>query len=1121
MIKFLLLVGLCITLISSAFSQKTISGVVRDAADGSPLPGVNVTVMEKAGAGTMTGVDGRFTLKLPVEGKTLVFSFVGYTPQEVLVGKESVFQIALRVSAQKIEEVVVTALGVKKEVKTLGYAFTDVAGSEIAQANAVAPLSVLQGKVAGVQVDIVGSSVTAAPRINIRGNSTFSGNNQPIIVLDGIILQNDVASGSQNWGNWLKNLNPSDIESMSVLRGTAATALYGAQALNGVILVTTKSGKVGAGMSVEMSNNSSWAILSPPFDYQNEYGAGVFAGINNNLSNKWFTTQEFRKTTAGKDQLAPTSISWGPKMKGQKVIDYVGDEVPYVPYRNNWKDMLEQSYTSTTNVAISNSTERLTYRASFTYQGSKGIMRKNNFEKYNVDFNTSFKINDYMRIKAHVIYIPTRQTNPAYLNGDGTYSVGRAFFGWNGLTRSYNMKKFDNPKYYLSKVYNAWPQPPRDPSDLGYNVPLASKLFYYNNWKDEVSKENNFLGNFSMDIDVAKWFTFTVGANGSAFFNKFANNTWFDGGDQSNRMTRTMSESYFTEIFAKANFHKDFLNKDLNVSLSLMAQRQDWRSENLSGFARIQTMPGFWFWDNFPDVGDQKFVSGGINDSKRINSATGYLDISYKDQLFFSLTGRNDWMSVLVYSDGHGTPSLFYPSASVSWLADKTFKLPEWVSFAKIRGSYGETGGASVGSYGVNSYFSARKFSYLDKPGIGFQNSSLPNQNLKPYRMRELEFGVDFRFFNSRIGLDVAWYRRNTTNQIMWLPVASESGVSSMMVNAGKLRNTGVEITLNATPVKTRDFSWDIHALYTWQRSKVVNLYPEITRMDLSSGTTVYSGAAARAYEGSSYGAITSTNMPKVYLNPENPSDPNNGKFIADWDDDGGTITYVGSGTEQYMGDINPKFIGSLGNTLTYKNLSLDFQFYFKIGGQIASSTYTTGILGSGNGKSSLAYRDKEHGGIVFTTKAPAQAGGTFEDGYIPQNIIFNKDVSAYGNSIAGMTYEEALNAGLTYPSHISSYYWGNYAGGGVAGNQILENSYITLKYITLSYALPQKWAAKMKLNKLSLSAYARDVAVLYNTLPDRMNPYILNSNESAAFTDGEGLMPFISTVGFSVNLGF
>lgn len=1117
-------VGLTVLFILLGFSngiyaQKAITGVVKDAANGGTLPGVNVTVKEKAGVGTVTDIDGKFSLKLPEGAKTLVFSFIGYTSQDVAIAGKTSIEVQLQADSRKLDEVVVTALGVKREVKSLGYAFTDVKGDKLAQANTVSPLNALQGKVAGVQIDNVGSSVAAAPRVVVRGNNTFDANNQPIVVLDGIVLQNEVSTGSQNWGNALKNLNPSDIESMSVLRGAAATALYGSQALNGVILVTTKSGKSAKGIGVEVSHNTSYSIYQQPYDYQNEFGSGNYAGANTQLSNKYFTTQEFPKVN-GKDKIYKSSLNWGPRMLGQKVVDYVGDEVSFIAQKNNWKDLLANSYTTSTNIALASSNDRLTYRTSFTYQNSQGMFKRNGFEKYNIDLNTSYKFNDYVKVKAHVVYIPNKQTNPAYLSVDGTYSLARTFFGWNGLTRNYDVLKFNNPKYYLSQANPDRPMPPQVPTDLGYNVPIISKLFYYNNWQDESQRENNFLGNFSMDIDPFKWLTITVGANGNATFTKYARFRWYDYGDKSTRMSKYMTESFFKDYFAKIAYHNDFLNNDLTVNASVQFQRQQWEAERLGGEAKIHTIPGYWFWDNFPDVGENNRIQGSVFNTRKVNSVASFLDVSYKDQLFLSLTARNDWSSTLVYSDGHGNPSFFYPSASLSWLVNRTFTLPEWVTFAKIRGSYGETGGAPS-PYVINGGYTASIYSYLNNPGMAFSSKSLPNLDLKPYKMRELEFGFNTRFFQNRLGLDFAWYRRGTVNQILDLPIASESGVLAIQVNAGEIRNTGIELTLDATPIRTNDFSWDINANYTWQKSKVVDLYDGITRKDLANGYTTYSGAAARAYKGGTFGLISASNMPKVYINPENPNDPNNGKFIADWNEDTGTINYTNSGEEQLAGNINPKFIANLGNTLNYKNLSLDFQFYFKIGGHIASSTYTTGILASGNGKSSLAYRDKEHGGIVFTTKDGSQGNATFEDGYIPSNVIFNQGVTVNGKNVGGMSYDDAVKAGIAYPSHISSYYCDNYYGQGIAGNNVLENSYITLKNISLSYSLPQKLVAKANLTKLSLSVYARDLAVLYNTLPDHMNPYVLNSNESGAFTDGEGVLPFITTVGFSVNFGF
>jgi len=302
---------------------------------------------------------------------------------------------------------------------------------------------------------------------------------------------------------------------------------------------------------------------------------------------------------------------------------------------------------------------------------------------------------------------------------------------------------------------------------------------------------------------------------------------------------------------------------------------------------------------------------------------------------------------------------------------------------------------------------------------------------------------------------------------------------------------------------------------------RVVELYGDIKRNDLSVGRNVYTGANAYAYVGGNYGTIMAQSTPRTYLNPDDPNDPNNGKYVANWDNGYGTIGYTNSGVEFNAGDITPDFIANLDNTFTWKGLSLNCQLYFKIGGDVALSSYGTGMLYAGTGESSLAYRDKSKGGLVFTTPDNIQGGGTFEDGYIPSNVIFDKGQTAYENNVGGMSYEEAVKQGKAYPSHISSYYYYNHAGGSYAGGDIFENSYIMLKNVSISYNLPQSLVSKVKLQKASVSVYGRDLAVLYNTLPDNANPQFLYSNNSAAFTDGEGIGPWAGTVGVSLNIGF
>ncbi len=1096
-----------------------VTGKVTDI-NGEPLPGVNVYDKANPQNGVITGIDGTYSIEVDNVNSVLVFSYIGFEEQEVVAGGSREINITLIEETTGLDEVVVTALGVTRQEKSLGYAFTKVDGEELAKANAVNPIASLQGKSAGVQIDNIGSSVVSAPRISIRGNSTFSGNNQPLLVVDGVIVDGGTESGSTDWGNGFKTINSMDIESMNVLRGAAATALYGSQALNGVVLITTKSGKgvKREGLNVEVNSNTSWGILRQPFDFQNEYGAGNYASANSALSNKYFTTQEFQKNSDNQNILANSQMNWGPKMEGQTIVDYVGDEVTYSPHPDNWKALYDQSYTTTNSIALSKSSEDLTYRFAYTNQYSKGYYARNSFGKNTFNLNVSYKLNDYITANVNTAYMHSKHKNPTYQHGDGTYAASR-LLGWWGLTRSFDIEKFAQPEYYISSVYDEWPQPARDPSDPGYNIPKIKQLYYYYHWKDQWEDEDNLRATASIDVEPIEDLVFSVGARTNLSYRYRETHQWYDYGDGSTRLMKDLYQDSYVSYFAKGSYNRLFLDGDLNINLFALAESQEWFNNSVKGFATKHTVPGYWFFGNFPD-GTTKRPSGDFSNTRKLNSLSGIAEISYKNQFFLTLTARNDWSSTLVYADGHGDPSFFYPSTSFSWLVNETFDLPDIFNFAKLRFSYGEVGGAPS-PYVINPGYKVAQLDQMDASYLSFNSNTLPNLNLKPYRSKEFEFGINTSMFRNRVGLDVAVYKRNTYNQIIDLPVSSTSGVSNIQVNAGNIQDLGLELTVDVTPVVTSDFRWDISANYFTHANTIESLYDDIKRNKLSVGRNVYTGASAYAYVGGDYGVILAEYTPRTYINPANPNDPNNGKYVASWSDGGGTISYTNSGTQFKAGQITPDFIGSLKNTFTWKGLSLDCELYFKIGGDVALSSYGTGMLYAGTGKSSLAYRDEAHGGTVFTTPDGIQGGGTFEDGYIASNVIFDKGQTAYDSNISGMDYATAVKNGLVYPSHISTYYAYNHAGGGAAGADIFENSYIMLKNLAISYTIPAKMVSKLRLQNAVVSVYGRDLALLYNTLPDNANPQFLYSSESGAFTDGDGIGPWSSTVGVSLNIGF
>ncbi len=1104
-----------------AFQQQTlkVTGKVIDI-NGEPLPGVNVYEKTNPQHGVITGIDGTYSIEVDDADDVLVFSYIGFDDQEVVAGGSRVINITLIEETTGLDEVVVTALGVTRQEKSLGYAFTKVDGEELAKVNAVNPVASLQGKSAGIQIDNIGASVVSSPRISIRGNSTFNGNNQPLLVVDGVIIEGGTESGRTDWGNGFKTINSMDVESMNVLRGAAATALYGSQALNGVVLITTKSGKglKRKGLNVEVNSNTSWGILRPPFEFQNEYGAGDYAGANSTLSNKYYTTQEFQKNSDNQNILANSQMNWGPRMEGQSVIDYVGDEVSYSPHPDNWKSLYEQSYTTTNSVALAKSTDDLTFRFAYTNQYSKGYFARNTFGKNTFNLNMSYKLNDYITANVNTAYMHSKHKNPTYQHGDGTYAASR-LLGWWGLTRSFDIEKFAKPEYYISSVYNEWPQPARDPADPGYGIPKIQQLYYYYHWKDQWEDEDNLRATASIDVTPVKDLVFSLGARTNISYRYRETHQWYDYGDGSTRLMKNKYQDNYVSYFTKVNYSKGFLNNDLNVNVLAMAESQEWFNNAVTGFATNHTVPGYWFFGNFPN-GTTKRPGGDFSNTRKLNSLSGIAEISYKDQFFLTLTARNDWSSTLVYADGHGDPSFFYPSASLSWLVNETFELPDVFNFAKVRMSYGEVGGAPD-PYVINPGYGVAQLDHMDASYLYFNSNTLPNLNLKPYRTKEYEFGINTSMFNNRFGVDMAVYKRNTYNQIINLPVSNTSGVSSIQINAGNIQDLGFELTVDVTPVVTSDFRWDISANYFTHANTIESLYGDIKRNNLSVGRNVYTGASAYAYVGGDYGVILAEYTPRTYINPANPDDPNNGKYVANWDDGGGTISYTSSGTQFKAGQITPDFIANLKNAFTWKGLSFDCELYFKIGGDVALSSYGTGMLYAGTGQSSLAYRDEAHGGMVFTTPADIQGGGTFEDGYIAPNVVFDNGQSAYGQSIGGMDYATAVENGLVYPSHISTYYAYNHAGGGYAGADIFENSYIMLKNVSISYAIPAKLVSKLRLQKASVSVYGRDLALLYNSLPDNANPQFLYSSDSGSFTDGDGIGPWASTVGVSLNIGF
>lgn len=1104
------------------YAQNSISGIVRDASNNTSLPGVNVSVKEKTGAGTITDIDGNFKLKLPEGAKTLIFSFVGYTSQEVPIANKTVFEIRLQSDAKTLDEVVVTALGIKRQSKALGYSVTELKGDDL-KTNNINPVASLQGKVAGVEIANSDGGMFGSAKIQIRGASTLKGNNQPIFVVDGVILDNDASnSGDADWnpdskdfGNELKNLNPDDFESVSVLKGASATALYGSRGLNGVVVITTKSGKARKGLGISLTQTFGIDHVYAAPDMQNEYGNGNYFGnvsygqINPSTGGyyKYDNANQFYLNANGDPSLrAATNYGssnrhFGPsfdKYSNTLIEDYDGTMVPYAPVKNNYTDAYRLGYNTNTNLTITGGNEKTLFYNSLSYKKATGTLPRNSFERFSLLTKASHKITNKVLLEASFSFANSLPKNPQPNLGD--------YFSQGIFGRLYNTKKYMND---YKGLHGGLPSTDYgDPN--GYN-PGTDVWFAINEYSN-VQKETNVRPTLSLDVDLLNWLKFKAEGSYNYYYvrgegKELGTGYQNDGG--------SYSLSQYTKEQANANMNL-IVNKnfgDWNVGGFLRGEFFDTKSQKMEeSTAGGLITPGQYFLAN----GKQGISSsGGIGETKRVMSVAFMVSTSWKKQIYVDVTGRNDWSSALVYADQTGNYSYYYPSVNGSWIISESFKLPEWVSFAKIRASWAQVGNDTDPykinqGYTNNTWVNGNGFFYgLTVPNIGLQ------PNIKPERKNAWEVGVDWRFFKSRLCLDATYYKENTKNQIMEVSVPYVSGVDKMLINAGNIQNRGVEIALNTIPIKTKDWEWSLDFTYTRNVSKIISLHKYVADYILLDGAPNYGnyrvGSVAKA--GGSYGVLMSDIAPKKDAQ---------GRNVFVWRDDFRVAYPARSGVVQEVGKLTPDFLGSLSTGLRWKALSLKISLDARFGGYIASygSRYATAY---GISESSLKWRDPAHGGMTFTS---IWDGKTYTDGMIPDGVFDGGQIikmpDGTTKNVGGLTYKEAYEKGYVDPVHASAYqYWSNaWATGTLNDNWYKKVSYIALRDITVNYNMPSSIFSKIGAKNLSLAFSARNIGYLYNTMPNNENPESVRGTRSTQFRV-RNFSPYTANYTLTISVGF
>ena len=1109
----------------TAISQQDgkVTGTVED--DFGPVAGASVVVKGTTN-GNITDMDGNFTLEGVKNGDVIQISFIGYTTQEIKYTGQASLSVKLSEDTQKLDEVVVTALGMKRSEKSLGYAMKEMKGDEL-NANLINPVAALQGKVAGVEISGSDGGMFGSTKILIRGVSTLGKNNQPIYVVDGVIMDNSIKEGNPDWdgnsndyGNELKNLNPDDFESVSVLKGAAATALYGSRGLNGAVVITTKSGKSGKGLGIEVSQTFGVDAVTSTPNLQNEFGNGTISGFvgygDKDANGNYYIYDNHNQfpTNNGIHSLIPDEgMSFGPAFDGSDIEYYDGSIRPYSPVKNNFKKAYKKGFNSNTNVAISGGNDKTTFYTSLSYKYADGTVPNNSFQRISFLGKASHKITEKIKLDASMAFANSTPKNSPINIGEnfvnGTwgrmYDPTTAKDKYKGSHGGQADSKYGDP-YGVYPGLGTW-----------WNI--------YEN--DYTKKETSVRPTIKLNIDILDWLKFNTEANYNYYYTRFENKQ--PGAGYANEGGKYEMGLYTKE---QTNLNANFL---VNKTVGDWSFNGFLRGEYYHNFVQEQTMntegglivPNQFFIANSKQTPN---YTAKISGTKTMLSVAFQAGVSWRDQVFLDVTGRNDWSSALVYSDTHGTYSYFYPSVNGSWLISSTYRdqLPDWVSFAKIRGSWAQVGN-DTSPYTINTAYSLNTSTTANGNYYGLSvPSSTYDQNLKPERKNAWEIGIDWRFIDNRIGIDATYYKENTKNQIMSIAVPSVSGISNQLINAGNIQNQGIELALNTVPFRNKDWEWTLDFTWTKNMNKIISLHENVADYISLNGDIGYGnyrvGSVAKV--GSAYGLLLTDSGLKY--------DEESGLPVLAWRDSNRGSHYLRNEAKiQDVGSMLPDFLGSVSTGLKYKNWALSVSLDMRFGGYVASynSRYGTAY---GFTENSLK-NAPGHGGVTWTSKFD---GKTYHDGIIPEGIlpsgtaITQPDGSVYtvggsGLSSAGESYQDLVNKGVIEPTHASAWLYRNNAWtmagrnyGVVNDDWIKKLNYIALRDISLSYRMPSNICDKLKAKHVNLILSGHNLGYLLNTMPSGENPESISGTAAAEFR-GRSYTGVTSSFTFTVNVGF
>ncbi len=1058
---------LVIAVVGLAFSQRAVMGVV-SGDDGDPLIGASVAV-KGASVGTRTDINGKYTISVPAGSDVLVISYTGYTSQEITLGTSNAVDVVL-VSGVQLNEAVVTALGISREKKSLGYAVQQIDGDQLVAARDANVVNSLSGKIAGVNVVSSSGNVGASSRIVIRGNSSITGENQPLFVVNGIPTDNsnrgngNSQSGGVDFGNAIQDINPDDIESVTVLKGPNAAALYGSRGANGVILITTKTGKKAAkGLGVSYSGDIGFAQPFRLPTYQNKFGQG--GGFQFNYIDG-----------TGNGTYDATDESWGPSFdpaisgadgidnNGDGVIDeagegvlinqFTGNQQPWVARPGNIKSIFDTGITFTNNIAVTAAGDRANARFSFTNMDQKGMIPNTDLKRNTFNLSLGMKLNDKISTDGNITYTTSSSNNRPGIGYAGDNILQQTI--WTGRQVDWD---------YLRNNYTE-----RDQFGnlVNWNHAYQNNPFYTLNNNTKPQDRNRINGFYSVTYKMLPWLSAT-GRIGTDYYRdsreiRFEKET----ADYPNGQLQTFdygSTETNSDLLLTAN---KAISDNFSISATAGVVRRDNKVTGNEQTATALVVPGLFNMSN----ADGTINVNQFTNTSRVNSVLGSVSLGFYNFMYLDASVRNDWSSTLPAASN----SYYYPAVNLGVVLSEKITIPG-ITLLKVRGGYAEAG-KDTDPYRTSFVYGALT-PWGGTPSFTVPGA-LPGTTLSPERAKSIEAGIEIRAIRDRVRLDVTYYNTRTIDQIIPLNVSSTSGFTSRITNAGTIKNDGVEVQLGLTPVNAGGFRWDIDVNWAKNNSIVQDLPEGVTELTLNTNW----GLRLVAREGEPYGVLVGRRVKRA---PDGQIivSQTTGRPIQDVDATGNNTNFV-------LGGITPDWVGGVRNTFSWKGLSLSALLDMRQGSDVFSMTYVFGRL-SGVLEETLEGRntlDEVQNGYNFGGVYEVKDGNGVVTGYMPNTA------KQSANSWNADFYNRRHDRG------------------------VFDASFIKLREVTLSYNLPKAWFANSFVNGVRVAAYGRNLALLKSNIP-HVDPETGFDNSNAMQGIEFGQLPSARTFGVTFGANF